>query len=308
MLVLEAVIIGILAAALCFMYFRTEAVMNRLERMVDAALEDRLLEEEFSESRLSRLESRLYQYLNAGRNEAAQIEKERNSIKELIGDISHQTKTPIANILLYTQLLAEREELAGEAEDGQNADGDRRSAELVEQLQRQTRKLDFLIQSLVKLSRLENGILTLTPRRESVAELLEGLDYEQAAARKGVEFVIEPDSECTAVFDMKWTLEALSNVVDNAVKYTPEGGRVCVRVKAYEMFVSILVEDTGRGITEEESARIFTRFYRSPRSAAEEGVGVGLYLAREILRREGGYIGVRSKPGAGSVFSLFLPA
>lgn len=126
MLVLEAVIIGILAAALCFMYFRTEAVMNRLERMVDAALEDRLLEEEFSESRLSRLESRLYQYLNAGRNEAAQIEKERNSIKELIGDISHQTKTPIANILLYTQLLAEREELAGEAEDGQNADGDRR--------------------------------------------------------------------------------------------------------------------------------------------------------------------------------------
>ncbi len=294
MLVLEAVIIGILAAALCFLYFRTEAVMNRLERMVDAALEDRLWEEEFSESRLSRLESRLYQYLSAGRSAAAQIEKERNSIKELIGDISHQTKTPIANILLYAQLLAEREEPAG-------------TAELVDQLQRQTRKLDFLIQSLVKLSRLENGILALTPRRESVAELLEGLDYEQAA-RKGVELVIEPDSECTAVFDLKWTLEALSNVVDNAVKYTPEGGRVCVRVKAYEMFVSILVEDTGRGITEEESARIFTRFYRSPRSAAEEGVGVGLYLAREILRREGGYIRVRSKPGEGSTFSLFLPA
>lgn len=294
MLVLEAVIIGILAAALCFLYFRTEAVMNRLERMVDAALEDRLWEEEFSESRLSRLESRLYQYLSAGRSAAAQIEKERNSIKELIGDISHQTKTPIANILLYAQLLAEREEPAG-------------TAELVDQLQRQTRKLDFLIQSLVKLSRLENGILALTPRRESVAELLEGLDYEQAA-RKGVELVIEPDSECTAVFDLKWTLEALSNVVDNAVKYTPEGGRVCVRVKAYEMFVSILVEDTGRGITEEESARIFTRFYRSPRSAAEEGVGVGLYLAREILRREGGYIKVRSKPGEGSTFSLFLPA
>ncbi len=301
MLVWMMVIIVLLAAALCFLYARTESVLNRLERMVDAAVEDRLEEEDFSESRLSRLESRLYQYLSAGRNTALQLERERNSIKELIGDISHQTKTPTANILLYTQLLKEMEEAAGEPEDGHRG-------ELVDQLEKQAQKLDFLIQTLVKLSRLENGILTLNPRRESVTELLEGLDYEQAAMRKGVELVIESDSECTAVFDLKWTLEALSNVVDNAVKYTPEGGRVCVRIKSYEMFVSILVEDNGRGIPEEESAKIFTRFYRSAESASQEGVGVGLYLAREILRREGGYIKVHSKPGEGSVFSLFLPA
>ncbi len=300
MLVWMMVIIVLLAAALCFLYARTESVLNRLERMVDAAVGDRL-EEDFSESRLSRLESRLYQYLSVGRNTALQLERERNSIKELIGDISHQTKTPTANILLYTQLLKEMEEAAGEPEGG-------RRGELVDQLEKQAQKLDFLIQTLVKLSRLENGILTLNPRRESVAELLEGLDYEQAAMRKGVELVIESDSECTAVFDLKWTLEALSNVVDNAVKYTPEGGRVCVRIKSYEMFVSILVEDNGRGIPEEESAKIFTRFYRSAESASQEGVGVGLYLAREILRREGGYIKVHSKPGEGSVFSLFLPA
>lgn len=301
MLACETIIIVVLTAALCFLYFRTEAVLNRLERMVDAAVEERLWEEDFSESRLSRLESRLYQYLSAGRSAAAQLERERNSIKELIGDISHQTKTPIANILLYAQLLAEREDAGKGSWDG-------RRAELVDQLEKQAQKLEFLIQTLVKLSRLENGILVLAPRRESVAELLEGLDYGQAAMRKGVELVIESGSEYTAVFDLKWTLEALSNVVDNAVKYTSEGGRVCVRVKAYEMFVSILVEDTGRGITEEESAKIFSRFYRSPESAHQEGVGVGLYLAREILRREGGYIKVSSRPGEGSTFSLFLPA
>lgn len=296
MLVWETVIIGILLAALCVLYFRTEAVLSRVERMVDAAVEDRLREEEFSESRLSRLETKLYHYLSAGRTASRQMAQERDSVKELISDISHQTKTPIANIRLYTQLLAESESLGGHA------------SGLVEPLDEQTRKLDFLIQALVKLSRLENGILVLTPCRENVRELLEGLDYGQAAVRKGVELVIESSPECTAVFDLKWTLEALSNLVDNAIKYTPAGGRVSVRVKPYEMFVSIEVEDDGRGITEEESAKIFTRFYRSPESAAEDGVGIGLYLAREILRKEGGYIKVYSRPGEGSRFSLFLPA
>lgn len=296
MLVWETVIIGILLAALCVLYFRTEAVLSRVERMVDAAVEDRLREEEFSESRMSRLETKLYHYLSAGRTASRQMAQERDSVKELISDISHQTKTPIANIRLYTQLLAESESLGGHV------------SGLVEPLDEQTRKLDFLIQALVKLSRLENGILVLTPCRENVRELLEGLDYGQAAARKGVELVIESGPECTAVFDLKWTLEALSNLVDNAIKYTPAGGRVCVRVKPYEMFVSIEVEDDGRGITEEESAKIFTRFYRSPESAAEDGVGIGLYLAREILRKEGGYIKVYSRPGEGSRFSLFLPA
>lgn len=295
MLVWEAVIIGILAAALFVLYFRTEAVLSRVERMVDAAVEDRLQEEEFSESRLSRMEAKLYRYLSAGRTASRQLAQERDSVKELISDISHQTKTPIANIRLYTQLLAESESLGGHA------------SGLVEPLDEQTRKLDFLIQALVKLSRLENGILVLTPRRENVGELLEGLDYGPAAVRKGVELVIEPCPECTAVFDLKWTLEALSNLVDNAIKYTPAGGRVCVRVMPYEMFVSIQVEDNGRGITEEESAKIFTRFYRSSDAAAEDGVGIGLYLAREILRKEGGYIKVYSKPGQGSTFALFLP-
>ena len=109
------------------------------------------------------------------------------------------------------------------------------------------------------------------------------------------------------MFDFKWTLEAVSNIVDNAVKYTTAGGTVTIGAREYEMFVCIHIADTGIGMSEEETAKIFARFYRSPEVRDERGVGIGLYLAREIVAKEGGYIKVSSRKGAGSVFSVFLP-
>ena len=114
------------------------------------------------------------------------------------------------------------------------------------------------------------------------------------------------DTDEQAVFDLKWTTEALGNVVDNAVKYTHPGGTVRITVTMYELFCRIDVADTGIGIAEEEQARIFSRFYRSPQVAQQDGVGIGLHLARQILSDQGGYIKVSSAPGKGSVFSLFL--
>ncbi|MEG1062068.1 MAG: HAMP domain-containing sensor histidine kinase, partial [Oscillospiraceae bacterium] len=111
----------------------------------------------------------------------------------------------------------------------------------------------------------------------------------------------------SACFDAKWTGEALQNIVDNAIKYTPSGGEISMSVTAYSLFCRIDVADTGIGISEDETAKIFTRFYRSPTVQCEEGVGIGLYLAREIISGEGGYIKVASKRGSGSVFSVFLP-
>ncbi len=220
--------------------------------------------------------------------------KERDSIKSLISDISHQTKTPVANILLYTQLLDERGVLGEEEK------------KLLSSISSQTEKLDFLIQALVKLSRLENGIIAVMPKRDSVEELVGEIDF-GAAITKGISFSVEHAPELTALFDRKWTAEALGNLVDNAVKYTPPGGRIRVSAKAYEMFVCIEVADDGMGIKEEETAKIFQRFYRSQQAADEKGVGIGLYLTREIIREQGGYVKVASRPGVGSVFSVFLP-
>ena len=144
--------------------------------------------------------------------------------------------------------------------------------------------------------------------RQPEWDLLEAAAAQAAprAEARGIALTVEP-ADLTARFDPKWTTEALYNLVDNAVKYTPAGGSVTLRAVGYELFCRIDVTDTGPGIPEAEQARIFQRFYRSPAVSEEEGVGIGLYLARQIAAGQGGYLKVTSRPGEGSTFSLFLP-
>jgi signal transduction histidine kinase len=274
--------------------YRTNRTMKRMEQMLDMALEGDFTEKDFDESRLSALETRFANYLSSSAVSAKAVSEEKNHIKTLIADISHQTKTPIANLLLYSELL-EEETLPDSAESN------------VEAIHSQAEKLRFLIDSLVKLSRLENGIVTLSPRRERLFPTLQNVyqEYLPKAEAKGLRLLLRKTDEM-AVFDPRWTVEALSNLVDNAIKYTGQG-RVVISAVAYELFVRIDVEDTGNGISEEEQAKIFSRFYRSAEARDTEGTGLGLYLAREIVSGEGGYIKVTSVPGEGSVFSVMLP-
>ncbi len=293
MIIFLLIIIIILIAAICVIYLKTSKVLTDIDKMLDSAINNTFSESEFTEKRLSKLESKMYRFLMSGSTALKQINSEKDGIKTLIADISHQTKTPISNILLYSQLLKEIPDLADN--------------EIVSQIEKQTEKLSFLISSLIKTSRLENGIINVNPKENSVKKLLECIDYENIAAAKGISLNIEITSEITAVFDFKWTLEAILNIVDNAIKYTPDGGAVTVSAKEYEMFACVNIADTGIGISEDETAKIFARFYRSPDVSDESGVGIGLYLAREILTKEGGYIKVSSEKGNGSVFSVFLP-
>ncbi len=285
-----AVLSGIAAAV---MYVRTAKILKRLDEMLEGAICHTFTEYDFTETKLSRLESKMYRFLSAEKTVRKQREEEKNGVKALVSDISHQTKLPVSNILLYTQLLKEREEL------------DDSLRGILCQIESQAEKLAFLISSLVKTSRLENGIVAVRQKENSIRQLVEGLDG-TAAKQKGLLFTVEEIPDCMALFDRKWTEEALGNILDNAVKYTPEGGSVRISAKEYEMFVRIEIADTGIGIREEETAEIFRRFYRSPEVGDEKGVGIGLYLAREIITKEGGYLKVDSKLGEGSVFSVFL--
>ena len=273
---------------------RTARLMDRIERMLRAAMDGSFSEESFDESRLSRLETELSHYLSASVVSSAHVAEERDKIKELISDISHQTKTLIANLLFYSELL----------EDSALSEEQRGN---VSAIHHQTEKLRFLIDALVKLSRLENGILVLTPRAEPLEPILHGVleQYASKAAAKGLSLNME-QTALDAVCDPKWTAEAIGNLADNAIKYTRSGG-VTLSAQAYELFVRIDVADTGDGIPEAEQAKIFSRFYRSEANRDSDGIGVGLYLAREIVTQEGGYIKVSSIPGKGSVFSVFLP-
>ena len=164
-------------------------------------------------------------------------------------------------------------------------------------------------QALVKTSRLETGVIQLDkkPGRlfDTVAQAMSGIVY--AAEKKEIAVSVDCPENLTFSHDSKWTSEALFNLLDNAVKYTPAGGKIAVSVVLWEMYVEIKVVDTGKGISESNQAAIFRRFYREEEVHEQQGVGIGLYLAREIVTRQGGYIKVVSEPGKGSEFSIMLP-
>ena len=269
-------------------------MITRMNQMLESAMEGTFSEKLFDESVLSSLESRLVGYLSAAMVSSYNLKEEKEKIKELIADISHQTKTPIANILLYIQLLDEQE-LSME------------NRQCIKALYKQAEKLNFLIASLVKLSRLETGVLVLHPTHLALKGMLEEIQIQFApkAEEKGILFWVE-DTEEYAVFDKKWTEEALGNLVDNAIKYTSSGGSVWISVESYELFCRITVSDTGIGIREEEYAKVFRRFYRSSEVCEIEGVGIGLYLARQILLEESGYLKLSSKwGGRDTIFCVF---
>ncbi|WP_010493865.1 sensor histidine kinase [Paenibacillus elgii] len=269
--------------------------MKTIDHMIEAAISGEFSERVFDESVLSAVEAKLAQFLSICSVSSKNLLAEKNKINELISDISHQTKTPVANILLYSQLLSEYKL----PEDGSIC---------VEALSTQAEKLNFLIQALLKTSQLETGMITVSPRQESVQKLLHTAREQimPKADAKGISVVME-NTTIHACFDLKWTVEAVYNIMDNAVKYTETGGSIVIKVIAYDLFCRIDITDSGIGVAEEEHSKIFTRFYRSSTVNSQEGVGIGLFLAREIITAEGGYIKLWSRRGSGSTFSIYLP-
>lgn len=276
-----------------YFFRREKRLLDRLQRMIDRAAAGELTREEISEEKRSALENSLKRYLDDSMLVNDNQQKQKEIIQGLISDISHQTLTPISNLKIYTELLGEEQ---------------KEKSEMIDTIQEQTEKLDFLIQSLVKLSRMESGIIAVHPRNTEVSGLFEMIcqEYERKSLEKQVDFWVS-ETNLKAKFDLKWTAEAVGNIVDNAVKYTESGGKIAISAQAYSFFVRIDIKDSGIGIEPEEIPKIFTRFYRSFSVSAKPGVGIGLYLAREIIQAQKGYVKVASKVGEGSVFSVFLP-
>ena len=268
--------------------------LNNLDSMIIKALDGEFSEDDYDESLKSSIETKFARYLAASSKSFNGVKEEKERIKTLISDISHQTRTPVANIRLYTQLLGEQN--LGEE-----------SRDCLEALESQTEKLQMLIEALVKTSRLETGILELHTKPEPLRNIVERSveQYRPKADEKNIKLDAFT-SDISAVCDAKWTEEAVCNLLDNAVKYTPDGGNITVRMSEYEMFCRIDVTDDGNGISEEEQPKIFGRFYRGKDVYNKQGVGIGLYLTRQIVSNEGGYMKVISSEENGSTFSIFL--
>ena len=281
-----------------WLWLDARRTVRRLDRMLSTAIDGGFGEESFDESAPSALESRMARFLNGSARSLRGVQRQRESIQRLLSDISHQTKTPLANLRLYSSLLME-EELTP------------RQREQAQVIFQQSEKLSFLIETLVKLSRLETDVLAVTPKSQPLSPLLEraASQAKAAAEQKGIalQLHLQQQAEMKALYDLRWTAEALGNLLDNAVKYTPPGGCIQVSATQYELFCRIDVRDNGIGIAEEEQAQIFGRFYRGRQVREQEGLGIGLYLAREIAQKQGGYLKLSSRPGQGSTFSLDLP-
>ena len=282
-------------AAGCWLALRARRTVRRLDRMLTDAIDGGFVEEHYDETAVSALEARMARLLHGSAAANRALSREQAAVQSLISDISHQARTPMANILLYADLLEETD-----LTDAQRA--------RLTPLRDQAEKLRFLIENLIRSSRLETGILQLAPAAGSVDALMEQAAGEAgaAAAAKGVTLTVQP-GRADACFDPRWTPEALYNLVDNAVKYTPPGGSVVLSAALTDSFCRVDVADTGPGIPESEQAAIFGRFARGAAARGTEGLGIGLYLARQIAAGQGGYIRVKSAPGQGSVFSLYLP-
>ncbi len=284
-----------LGMAVGFFLWRRRLLL-RIQTMIDAAVAGTFTEQRFNESRLSALENSLWRYLQDNQVSRQRLLEQKQNIQEGISDISHQAVTPLSNILLYSELLEELLTNMGKDD-----------LEELAAIREQAEKLDFFMQALQKLSRLEYGILSLQPEEQDISEVLLALrrQYLPSAAQKQIQLLLEPTSGL-AIFDRKWTIEAIGNLIDNAIKYTPEGGTVSVCINEYLLFLRIDIRDTGIGISEQELGSIFTRFYRSANVKVEPGIGLGLYLTREVMKAQNGYLKVSSVPGTGSIFSVFL--
>lgn len=272
----------------------SETICKSLDSMLTEKIElPKVIEEENLFYKINHRVVRLYEVMSAN---SKSIAKERADLQELISDISHQVKTPIANLKMIDATLLEKPV------------SEEKRREFLSAMGGQLDKLDFLMQAMIKTSRLEAGIISLEKRRQSIyatlAVALGGILFN--AEKKHIDVSVDCPEDLDVSHDCKWTSEALFNILDNAVKYTEENGKINITVQIWAMYLKIDIIDTGKGILEQHQGTIFKRFYREEEVHDIDGIGIGLYLAREIITRQGGYIKVSSEVGHGSTFSVML--
>ena len=275
-----------------------EEIFIQLSDML-ATIIDMREDEVFStieDSLFSKLQHQTIKLTTILKNKNKDIEDERNEIKSLISDISHQLKTPLTNLKMYGEFLQD-----------ENLSEEERK-EFTKVIIVSLNRMSFLVESMIKMSRLESGVISLKPQINSLNEtILMAIGQVQKKARlKNIVIKLNEIDKINVIHDKNWVSEGFFNILENAVKYTGQQGVIEITLRKYEMFARVDIKDNGSGISEEEIPKIFKRFYRGTNANDVEGIGIGLYLTREIIKKHGGYIKVTSS-NEGTNFSVFLP-
>lgn len=311
-IVLIAFLIGIAVGGSILYNHQRKLRMEELKRaaaMTEAILAGRQLfvEAAGDETLLARIENqlvRIQEILDGRRKEA---EKSRDEIQKLIAEIAHQMRTPLANIESYTCLLGDTVENALTSNTkSEQISGQYR--QYISALEESEKKLHFLVDSFVKMARLEHHVIQIHKNECNLCKTLRDNfgQIQNRAEEKDIQFHIDMPEQAVYSHDPNWLGEAFYNILDNAVKYSEPGGIVEVTLQQNEMYLKLQVRDHGIGIEEGEENQIFHRFYRGRRVTVQEGFGIGLYLAREIIHLHGGFL-IAQRMDFGLMMEVNLP-
>lgn len=294
---IQIVLIIVLCMIIAYSVYQKRQTYRKIDRLLDCVLSrEEIVYSDVEEGEFSALVSKIKQIQEVLSGHVQNAEEEKDQVKSLVSNMSHQLKTPLANLSLYGEILGKGEVSV------------ERRAEFSNKLQRQIDKLNWVVESLSKMIKLEQNIEGFDINDIEIRQtILDSVDtvYEKLE-KKEIRLIVEPFTDCRLFHNRKWTVEVFVNLLENAIKYTEKGGTVSVSVHPYELYTEIRISDNGRGIRQEELTDIFKRFYRSPEVENMEGSGIGLYLSNLILEKEKGYITAASEYGKGSCFSVFL--
>jgi signal transduction histidine kinase len=227
----------------------------------------------------------------------------RHALEQLRADflsmITHDIKAPLTVILGYTEMLTDAE--------GRSADI---PADILGHIRESGEKIHALVNNFLDMSRIESGRLVLDRRPVDLSEVVaHAIDqHAWSARRRGLDLSLDAKPPLSVVADEAQMERVITNLIGNAIKYTPEGGTIRVTTARRNGNVAVAVRDTGRGIPADELPHLFEKYRRVREKHRTEGTGLGLFIAKTIVEAHGGEIEVESAPGAGSTFTLLLPA
>ena len=291
-----AVILCSLTILLSYRYVKR--TFDSIDRVLDSVLAKNaeLLLEAAEDSRFSKLTHKAVKIIQMNTMDISQTSQEKEIIQSFISDMSHQMKTPLSGVTMYTDLLLE----------GRVTEAERQ--EFLSRVKTGTEKLQWMMDSLVKMSRLEVGAIELSPVSTGIKQTISDIisTVYGTAVKKNISIQTAFFEDVSLLHDRKWTSEAITNILENAIKYSTAGEELNIFVETLPIYTKISITDYGIGIAPDEWNSIFKRFYRGRNAKGVDGAGLGLYLASLIFHKQGGYILVDSKPGKYTTFSMFL--
>ncbi len=248
-------------------------------------------EKHYHQGALGRLYGRIWEVAQIDREREHKHGQEYAYLQELMQDISHQMKTPLAALSVFFDVFS-----------GQLKQEQSREREMAEQAKRQIGRMRWLVQGMLKLAQVESGVLRYDFQNQEVRDVIDRSIDALQTKREEKSLCIQVKENGTEQIVLKqdagWMQEAYQNILKNAMEYAPAGSTITVSIEQTSLAVIISIEDRGEGIPETELPKIFNRFYRVRKSGQnDEGVGIGLALAKSIIEAQGGILTVYSQTG-----------